>query len=116
MTFTYNGATAASTLANPPILVWSPTGGAQGPVNSNGFASAKIWFWSSTNVYTDLYSSTAGLITDGYDIGMRAGDLCMGVCGASTAGSTQSIPFMAMVAYSASGVGAGFSTGVLVSS
>lgn len=115
MSYTYNGATAGTTLANPPMLVWSPAAGFQGGVQSNGFASAKLWFYSSTNAFNDLLGATGGF-TDGLSLGMAPGDLVIGVLGASTAGSSQSIPFMALVASSTGSTGAYLSSGIIYSS
>lgn len=115
MSYTYNGATAASTAANPPVLIWSPAGGAQGALNSNGFGSMKLWFYSSTNAYNDLLGATGGF-TDGPTLGMAPGDLVIGVLGASTAGSSQSIPFMALVASSTGSTGSYLTTGIIYSS
>ena len=115
MSFTYNGATAASTLANPPVLIWSPVGGAQGGINTNGFASMKLWFYTSTNAYNDLLGATGGIL-DGPSLGMAPGDLVIGVLGASTAGSSSSIPFMALVASSTGSTGCYLSSGIIYSS
>lgn len=97
MTLTYNGATAGTTLANPPILLEASWNGFI--QNSPGLTGGKIWFYTSTNVASDLTST--GSIADGYAIGMRTGDLVLGVTAA--AGSSSPIAWMGVVGAQASG-------------
>jgi len=76
----YSGTTAASSLRNPPRLV---SGGAlYGQPTSTGLSTApsspnvqggQIWYYCSTNKTTDL--TATGFFADGYNLGMRPGDL-----------------------------------------
>jgi len=91
----YYSTTEASTLANP----WRLTAG--GGLHSRANAASSISsgmvvptstaidmpasqggnFWSlcSTNLTTDFNAGTAQTITDGYNLGMRPGDVCFAV-------------------------------------
>lgn len=50
--------------SNPPVLI-------AGPMH-NG-AAGRIWFYSSTDALSAV--RVAGYFTNGYDLGMRAGDI-----------------------------------------
>ena len=112
MALTYNGATAGSTSANPPIMLESMSwnGSIQ---NSPGLTGAKAWFYTSTNLASDLTST--GAIADGYAIGMRTGDIVFGV--SATAGSSSPICWMGVVGTHSSGASPNYiSSGVSLSS
>lgn len=114
----YSGATAASSVANPPRLL--ARGQMTGPVNSTGLTTAGnspgnqgggLWFYASTNLTTDLTST--GFFSDGFYLGMRPGDMVMGVQ-FSSAGSSVTTFMGGITAVSTDG--ANFSTGSLVTS
>lgn len=114
----YSGSTAASTLSNPPRLV-IPGGLAQTP-GTTGLSTAPsapggqggaLWYYSSTNLTTDLTASN--FFSDGYYLGMRPGDAVMGVQ-FSSAGSTVTTFLGAITGVSTSG--ASLSTGSLMTS
>lgn len=108
MTMTYNGATAGTTSANPPILLTQAMGG-QITNTPSGMTGGKVWLYNSTMVFADLVgSSAAPTFTDGYALGMRAGDLMMGVVGGTAASSAA--PFLGLVG------GANTSSGAWLSS
>ena len=92
MTMTYNGATAGSTLANPPICVGAMSWNGS-ILNSPGLTGARAWFYTSTNVVADMTSS--GAIADGYALGMRPGDVLFGVT--ASAGSSSPIFYAGVV-------------------
>lgn len=79
MTMTYLGTTAASSAANPPVVLAASVGGQiQWPgVLTTRAMGGKVWFYSSTNIMTDC--DDAGAFTDGGVLGMRPGDLLLGV-------------------------------------
>lgn len=110
MSLTYNGATAGSTSANPPVVLDSVIGG-QLP-NSQGLLGAKLWFYSSTNTAAEL-AGTLNAVNDGIALGIKAGDILIGVT--ATAGSTAPICFMGVFATSAASTGAALSSNVLTS-
>lgn len=71
----YQGSTAASSVANPPVRV------SLGPIaqpNNNGSSSVaekgnQVWAYKSTNLTTDL--TAANFFTDAKALGMRNGDV-----------------------------------------
>lgn len=78
----YNGSTAGSTLANPPMLVWGAMGGRVlnngSTINGTGAGSgAQIWFYSSTDSSTAPFA--ANYFTDAQRLGMRGGDVVLQV-------------------------------------
>lgn len=113
----YSGATAASSVANPPRLL-SPR--FAGVPNTTGLSTTdikqasqggNIWFYSSTNLTTDL--TAAAFFTDGWYLGMRAGDLVQGVQFSSIGSSVTT--FMGAIV-TASTAGCAFTTGSLMTS
>jgi hypothetical protein len=73
----YNGSTAASSIANPPILIAKGVGGGVNTLSTQGTGSG-VWLYNSSNGSTEFMA--AGYFTDGSALGMRSGDLIMGVC------------------------------------
>lgn len=79
----YSGTTAATSLANPPrqlldnsISLQGTTGLTTAPAAPNGQGGA-LWYYSSTNATTDI--TATNFFTDGKALGMRPGDMIMGV-------------------------------------
>lgn len=99
MTITYNGSTAGSTSANPPVVIAQAMSGTI--ANAPGVKGAKLWFYTSTNAATDVATGQATSFTDATRLGMSEGDVVLGVYSTS-AGST--VPFLYL------GVVAGVST------
>jgi hypothetical protein len=108
MTITYNGTTAGSTSANPPLVVGQTMANV---TNSPGLTGGKIWFYTSTNVAADLTAPAA--FTDGHSMGMKVGDIMLGVT--SSAGSSAPIFFAGVVGLVTASSGAGLSSNVLTS-
>lgn len=90
MTTSYLGTTQLSSVANPPIELLNSLGG---QLNRPGAGSA-VWYYNSTNSSTEF--STANFFTDGYYLGMKAGDIVFCVY-TTSAGSTNSIPYMGCI-------------------
>lgn len=121
MALTYNGATAGSTLANPPVVMESAMAGHLQFVTSGstagisnlpvGASGAKIWFYSSSNDATDLVASAA--FNDGPALGMTIGDVLIGV--KTTAASTAPVIYFGVLVTSAGSTGFGLSSNVLTS-
>lgn len=121
MALTYNGSTAGSTVANPPLVVAQTIGG-KFPWVTSGTTDAtveygsggKIWFYSSTNLCTDL-SSTAQVnaFSDGIALGMKRGDVLIGV--QTSAGSTSPTLFLGVISASAASTGFSLTTGYITS-
>lgn len=111
MGLTYNGATAGSTLANPPVLLEAAMGGHVQFVTSGstagvsnlpvGGSGAKIWFYASSNLGSDLAGNNA--INDGVALGMSIGDILFGV--QTTAASTAPIGYFGVLVTSAGATG-----------
>jgi hypothetical protein len=112
----YNGTTAGSTLANPPMLLAKGVGG---NVLNNGStlngtgkgAGTGLWLYTSTETSTGPLA--ANYFSDGYYLGMKAGDIVM--CVGSTGGSTAA-NLTIMVLTSGSTAGFGGSTGAMITS
>lgn len=115
----YSGTTAATSLANPPRQILTggfnalpaSTGLSTAPASPNGQGGA-LWYYSSTNLTTDL--TVSGFFSDGKTLGMRPGDMVMGVQ-FSSAGSTVTTFMGAIVSVSTAGA-ASLSTGSLMTS
>jgi len=121
MTITYNGATAGSTLANPPVLMmaaiaghvqWATSGSTAGISNlPAGASGAKIWFYSSSNSAAEVAGAAA--INDGVALGMSIGDIMLGVT--TTACSTAPIGYMGVLVTSAGSTSFCLSSNVITS-
>lgn len=124
----YYGTTQLSSIANPPRLLTQPfatnpalagsteylsTQGSTAANNPNGpgGGGGALWFYASTNATTDLTASN--FFSDGFYIGMRAGDIVMGAQ-FSSLGSSVTTFTGAIV--SVSTAGASLSTGSLITS
>lgn len=113
MTQSYYGTTAGSTLRNPPLVLYSVMGGQipqPGDLVVTGASPAsqvggKVWFYSSTNAPADMV--TAQGIIDGGRLGMRNGDVLIGVCVSSfitSSGQGNAYPYMGVLVSSESSV------------
>ena len=75
----YNGATAASSIANPPVQLNAGFARGVGTNSTLGIGpngGAGLWWYASTNNSTDV--SAANFISDAYYLGMRPGDVLIG--------------------------------------
>lgn len=72
----YSGTTAASTVRNPPIQIAKGLGGGV-QSGSTGGTGTGLWFYSSTNGSTEVHA--AGFFSDAKYLGMKAGDVVIGV-------------------------------------
>lgn len=123
----YFGTTAASSVSNPPRQLIAPfannaavagstaflstQGSTAAYANAPGGAGGALWYYASTNATTDLTS--ANFFSDAFYIGMRPGDLVMGVQFTS-AGSSVTTFQGGLGAVSTAG--AALSTGSLITS
>lgn len=124
----YFGSTQASSIANPPRQLVAPfavnpaiagsteflsTQGSTAANNANGpgGGGGGLWFYSSTNLTTDL--TVANFFSDAFYLGMRAGDVVQGVQFTSLGSSV--ITFLGAI-NSVSTAGASLSTGSLMTS
>ena len=111
MTATYYGTTAGSTLQNPPIVVAQAMMGVIG--NAPGMKGGRLWFYTSTNYSTDISNSGTPIILDAEALGMKSGDLLLGVASSSDGDPAPFCFIMPVVSVSTSG--ALFSTNVISS-
>jgi len=124
----YFGSTQSSSIANPPRQLVAPfannpaisgstqflsTQGSTAANNPNGpgGGGGGLWFYSSTNLTTDLTASN--FFSDGFYIGMRAGDMVIGNSFSSLGSSVQTWQGSIV---SVSTAGASLSTGSLMTS
>lgn len=111
----YNGSTAGSTLANPPVLMFSGMGGR---VLNNGSTlggtgagmGLQMWLYSSTDSSTAPFA--ANYFTDAKALGMKAGDVILQV---GATGSTVGVSIAVLGAVTTSGA-AYASSGAQISS
>lgn len=124
----YFGSTQLSSVANPPRMLVAPfasnpalsgstqflsTQGSTAANNANapGGGGGNLWFYTSTNLTTDL--TAANFFSDGFYLGMKAGDIVQGAQ-FSSLGSTVTTFMGAIV--SVSTAGASLTTGSLMTS
>lgn len=124
----YFGTTASSSVSNPPRQLIAPiaispalTGSTnflttQGSTYANnahapGGGGGSVWYYCSTNLTTDIVASN--FFSDGFYLGMRAGDMVMGVQ-FSSLGSSH-ISFQGSIV-SVTTAGASLSTGSVMTS
>ena len=82
----YSGTTAASSVANPPLLL-SRIAGARSILGTSGLVGwtsgvtraggIGLWQYISTNLSTDI--TAVGFFTDGFQLGMQVGDILLDV-------------------------------------
>ncbi len=122
MALTYNGSTAGSTLANPPVLLAAAIGGHVQFASSGSTAAiaklptgalgAQLWYYGSTN---DPVTELVALNTfnDGYALGMHPGDIVF--CVKATADSTAPLLGIGVLVTSAGATGFGLSSAIVSS-
>ncbi len=111
----YNGSTAGSTAANPPILMFSAMGGKVlnngSTINgAGGGAGAQMWLYTSTDSSTAPFA--ANYFTDAKALGMRGGDVVLQV---GATGSTLGVALSVLGTVSTAGAAYG-SSGAQISS
>ena len=130
----YSGSTAASSVANPPQMIWAGHMGGGGWTTAPSTTinlgatygssvgsrpgralSANGWYYASTD--TTTASLAAGYFTDGKALGMQPGDVIF-VVGSASAGSsaTFAIGVIGDVTSTGASIGVGGSTGSQLSS
>ena len=124
----YYGTTAASSVSNPPRHLVGPfasnpviagsthylsTQGSTAANNANapGGGGGNLWYYCSTNLTTDIVA--ANFFSDGFYIGMKAGDIVQGAQFSSLGSSVTT--FLGAI-QSVSTAGASLSTGSLMTS
>lgn len=102
----YLGTTAATSSINPPRALQPIDPGRIG--SSAGPLSARLWLWSSTDVSTSAF--VAGYFSDGYQLGMKEGDIVMYVNRTSTVTSSLVLGLGVVSSVSSTGGGTQLST------
>src|SRR5689334_11114985 len=106
MGMAYFGTTSASSVANPPRIV-APMD--QSRLGTTVFtAAARLWLYASTGTSTDPF--TAGFFVDGYQLGMKQGDVVICVNQTSTVASSQQLSLGVVSSVSSTGGGTQLST------
>lgn len=106
----YTGATAASSVANPPIRITGGMGGVNQQSTATG-GGRQMWFYGSSHASTDLVS--ASFFTDAYYLGMKQGDVLL--CVSCTAAGSSAL-LVAGVVGAVTTAGAALSTGSYITS
>jgi hypothetical protein len=99
----YFGATAASSVMNPPQCISQPLTRGSSALTGN---KPQVWLYSSTNATTDMTASN--FFSDAWYLGMRPGDIVQGTQYTSAGSSV--ISFQGSIA-AVTTAGAALSTG-----
>jgi hypothetical protein len=76
---TYAGATMGSTVTNPPVSLTGLLSGGQ--ASGLGMAGKSLWFYTSTHTAAECFA--ANFFTDAKALGMKNGDIMLGVTGSA---------------------------------
>ncbi|MCR4331770.1 MAG: hypothetical protein NUV34_03570 [Sulfuricaulis sp.] len=109
----YSGSTAASSAAFPPILIAGGLGGGRSGSTTTP-AGKNIWFFATTDTSTGPF--VAGYFTDGYELGMKQGDVMIVVAQTSTVASSNTLYIGVVSSVSSTGGGTQLSTFSFISS
>lgn len=122
----YSGTTAVATAQNVPVKItwggiaaggftsgYSTAAANAGYWNPSGGPATKqandVWLYNTTDLTTQM-STGLNYFTDGLNLGMRPGDILMGLCGLTSAGGT---PYVKAITY-VSSAGVGISTAAVI--
>lgn len=103
----YLGTTAASSQVNPPRVLQPQDVGRI--ASSAGPLAARLWMYCSTEANTTA-PYTAGFFSDGYQLGMKEGDVVICVNRSSTVTSSQTLSMGIVSSVSTTGGGTQLST------
>lgn len=111
----YSGTTAASSIANPPIqLVKGLGGGSRLASTAMAGIGTGLWFYGTTDVSSSAFAS--GYFSDGYELGMKTGDVVIISCFISTVTSSGTLTMGIVSSVSTTGGGTQLSSGSFMSS
>lgn len=110
----YIGSTASSSIANPPGLIARPLGPGARVASTGCPIRLGLWVFGSTDTSSSPF--TAGYFSDGYEIGMKQGDIVMCVGMTSTVSSSQVLMIGVVSSVSSTGGGTQLSTFSFISS
>jgi hypothetical protein len=84
----YSGATAASSLANPPVRIGGYLGSGANTTAfgvAAGLGAKSLWMYNSSHSSTQL--TDTAFFSDAYYLGMKQGDLVVAACNAGSSAS-----------------------------
>ncbi len=103
-----------STLQNPPALLARPLSGGGRFVSSDVPMQMGLWMYRTTDVSSSPF--TAGWFSDGYQLGMKQGDVVITVGMITTVASSQYLNLGVVSSVSSTGGGTQLSTFSFISS
>lgn len=109
----YSGSTAASSAAFPPVCIAGGMGGGRSGSTTTPVGN-KLWFFATTDTSTGPF--TAGYFTDGYELGMKQGDVVIVAAQTSTVASSNTLYLGIVSSVSSTGGGTQLSTFSFISS
>ena len=110
----YQGSTKASSIANPPIQIVRGTGGGTNTGSTTTPIGTGLWFYGTTDTSTGPF--TSGYFSDGYELGMKQGDVMIVSALNSTVSSSQPLYLGIVSSVSSTGGGTQLSTFSFISS
>ena len=97
----YSGSSAASSAANPPLLLARTMAHGARTASTSYPIGLGLWVYGSTDTSTAMF--TSGYFSDAADIGMRQGDIVIQVGMTSTVASSQTLTIGTVGAVSTAG-------------
>jgi hypothetical protein len=112
----YKGTTAGSSVggANPPIRINTGMGGYVNTASTAQPVGMGLWFYGTTDTSTAPF--TSGYFSDGYQLGMKQGDVMIVSALMSTVSSSQQLYIGIVSSVSSTGGGTQLSTMSFISS
>ena len=110
----YKGSTEASSVANPPIQLARAVGGGTNVGSTTTPIGTGLWFYGTTDTSTGPFVS--GYFSDGYQLGMKQGDVMIVSALNSTVSSSQPLYLGIVSSVSSTGGGTQLSTFSFISS
>lgn len=109
----YSGTTAASSAQFPPQVIAQGVGGSRSGSTTTPVGN-KLWFFGTTDTSTGPF--VAGYFTDGYELGMKQGDVMIVAAQTSTVASSATLYLGIVSSVSSTGGGTQLSTFSFISS
>ncbi len=110
----YSGSTAASSVARPPMKIGGALGGYSNTASTGTPIGMGLWLFATTDTSSGAF--TAGYFSDGYELGMKQGDVVIISHLGSTVSSSQVLTIGIISSVSSTGGGTQCSTFSFLSS
>lgn len=110
----YKGSTELSSVANPPLRIGGGIGKGVNTGSTTTPIGCGLWFYGTTDTSTGPF--VAGYFSDGYQLGMRQGDVVIVSALNSTVSSSQPLYIGIVSSVSSTGGGTQLSTFSFISS